>query len=324
MLFTNEMAKDIVEEMLDNANANIVIHDEETKGVRNTTLKDEVNPLFYTYQKDELARGFYGSNEEQQENYIETIAQNLQQTRVLVELTKNEPLAIQDFKGGNVTITCTFFIPTDKVAVLDTWVSKMRDKRAGYIQYSGFEYDDIKYSTIASVSELVIQDASFLSPIGMATICTLSIELGYLQYCSFYGENYIEISLDGSTYTKVPLIKFDIAMSYNTQANTTQNNPKAIGDISTSASISMNFTYYELWDNEIFEKIRSRCLSVCTTEYSNNYEADDDKNLQNIVWVKYNHDGGEYTYKMVVRSYSTSGTNADFMQASLSLGLSAL
>ncbi len=319
ILFTNDMARDLVERMFKYSDNDIILHNgDETK---TSTLLTELNPLFYTYQKDELARGFYGSNEEEQENYIETIAQSLEQTKCLVELTKNEPLAVQDFIGGNVSVVCTFFLPTNKLAVLDALVSKARSRCSGYIQNNGITVDDKNLSIIEALGSLEIQDYSFTSPLGISSICTLTIDIGYIEYCSFYGENYIELSLDNKTWYTVPLIKFDIAMSYTTQANTTQNNPKAIGDISTSASISMNLTYYEFGGNEIFEKLRLRCLAVCATEYSNNYE--DNIDLNNVVYVKYNHDGGEYTYKMVVRSYATSGTNADFMQASLSLGLSA-
>lgn len=319
ILFTNDMARDLVEELFKDSDNDILLHNDNE--IKSSTLLTELNPLFYTYQKDELARGFYGSNEEVQENYIETIAQSLEQTKCLIELTKNEPLAVQDFIGGNVSLVCTFFLPTNKLAVLDAIVSKMRANRSGYIEYGGLTIDEKAISTIYSVGALEIQDYSFTSPLGISSICTLTIDIGYMEYCSYYGDNYVELSLDNTTWYKVPLIKFDIAMSYTTQANTTQNNPKAIGDISTSASISMNLTYYEFKDNEIFEKIRLRCLAVCATEYSNNYE--DDINLNNVVYVRYNHDGGEYTYKMIVRSYATSGTNADFMQASLSLGLSA-
>ena len=319
ILFTNDMARDLVEELFKKSDNDILLHNDNE--VKSSTLLTELNPLFYTYQKDELARGFYGSNEEVQENYIETIAQSLEQTKCLVELTKNEPLAVQDFIGGNVSLVCTFFLPTNKIAVLDALVSKMRSTERGYIHYDGLKIDEKTISTINSVGALEIQDYSFTSPLGISSICTLTIDMGYMEYCSFYGDNYVELSLDNTTWYQVPLIKFDIAMSYTTQANTTQNNPKAIGDISTSASISMNLTYYEFKDNEIFEKIRLRCLAVCATEYQNNYE--DDINLNNIVYVRYNHDGGDYTYKMIVRSYATSGTNADFMQASLSLGLSA-
>lgn len=319
ILFTNDMAKDLIERMFKYSDNDIILHNgDETK---TSTLLTELNPLFYTYQKDELARGFYGSNEEEQENYIETIAQSLEQTKCLVELTKNEPLAVQDFIGGNVSVVCTFFLPTNKLAVLDALVSKARSTYSGYIQNNEITVDDKNLCIIEALGSLEIQDYSFTSPLGISSICTLTIDIGYMEYCAFYGENYIELSLDNKTWYKVPLIKFDIAMSYTTQANTTQNNPKAIGDISTSASISMNLTYYEFGGNEIFEKLRLRCLAVCATEYSNNYE--DSIDLNNVVYVKYNHDGGEYTYKMVVRSYATSGTNADFMQASLSLGLSA-
>ena len=319
ILFTNDMARVLVEELFKKSDNDILLHNDNE--VKSSTLLTELNPLFYTYQKDELARGFYGSNEEVQENYIETIAQSLEQTKCLVELTKNEPLAVQDFIGGNVSLVCTFFLPTNKIAVLDALVSKMRANRSGDIEYKSFTIDNKDISTIYSVGALEIQDYSFTSPLGISSICTLTIDMGYMEYCSFYGDNYIELSLDNTTWYQVPLIKFDIAMSYTTQANTTQNNPKAIGDISTSASISMNLTYYEFKDNEVFEKIRLRCLAVCATEYQNNYE--DDINLNNVVYVRYNHDGGDYTYKMIVRSYATSGTNADFMQASLSLGLSA-
>lgn len=319
ILFTNDMARDLVEKLFKDSDNDIILHNGDE--VKSSTLLTELNPLFYTYQKDELAKGFYGSNEEEQENYIETIAQSLEQTKCLIELTKNEPLAVQDFIGGNVSLVCTFFLPTNKIAVLDALVSKARSRCSGYIQNGEITVDDKNLSIIEALGALEIQDYSFTSPLGISSICTLTIDIGYMEYCSFYGENYIELSLDSKTWYKVPLIKFDIAMSYTTQANTTQNNPKAIGDISTSASISMNLTYYEFGGNEMFEKLRLRCLAVCATEYSNNYE--DSIDLQNVVYVRYNHDGGEYTYKMVVRSYATSGTNADFMQASLSLGLSA-
>ena len=319
ILFTNDMARDLVEKLFKDSDNNIILHNGDE--VKSSTLLTELNPLFYTYQKDELAKGFYGSNEEEQENYIETIAQSLEQTKCLIELTKNEPLAVQDFIGGNVSLVCTFFLPTNKIAVLDALVSKARSRCSGYIQNGEITVDDKNLSIIEALGTLEIQDYSFTSPLGISSICTLTIDIGYMEYCSFYGENYIELSLDNKTWYKVPLIKFDIAMSYTTQANTAQNNPKAIGDISTSASISMNLTYYEFGGNEMFEKLRLRCLAVCATEYSNNYE--DSIDLQNVVYVRYNHDGGEYTYKMVVRSYATSGTNADFMQASLSLGLSA-
>ena len=319
ILFTNDMARDLVEKLFKDSDNDIILHNGDE--VKSSTLLTELNPLFYTYQKDELAKGFYGSNEEEQENYIETIAQSLEQTKCLIELTKNEPLAVQDFIGGNVSLVCTFFLPTNKIAVLDALVSKARSRCSGYIQNGEITVDDKNLSIIEALGALEIQDYSFTSPLGISSICTLTIDIGYMEYCSFYGENYIELSLDNKTWYKVPLIKFDIAMSYTTQANTTQNNPKAIGDISTSASISMNLTYYEFGGNEMFEKLRLRCLAVCAAEYSNNYE--DSIDLQNVVYVRYNHDGGEYTYKMVVRSYATSGTNADFMQASLSLGLSA-
>lgn len=321
IIFTNDMARDLVEELFTKYDKDIVLHSEDNDEVKSTTLVKELNTLFYTYQKDELARGFYGSNEETQGNYIETIAQSLEQTKCLVELTKNEPLAVQDFIGGNVSMVCTFFLSTNKLPLLDALVGEVRSQTKGDITFNGLTIDNKMISTIYSVNNLEVQDYSFISPLGVSSICTLTIDMGYMEYCSFYGDNYIELSLNNKTWYRVPLIKFDIAMSYTTQPNTTQNNPKAIGSISTSASISMNLTYYEKWDYEIYEKIRLRCLAVCASEYSNNYE--DNINLQNIIYVKYNHDGGDYLYKMIITSYATSGTNADFMQASLSLTLSA-
>lgn len=328
MRLNNSIAKTIIESLFnsvyeDTDLSNINVYSEDINKVKVTTLKEMLPIDFYTYSKNELAKGFYGSNEEEQENYIETIANNMQETKALVELNSVEPLASPNIDGGNFRTTITFFIPTDKVAYLDLLVTRLRDKYKGVFEeyyeanatnFSNYGYP---YNLLISFDNLQIQDTSFYSPIGMANICTLNVDFGYMELCDRYEEKRIQLSTDGKTYYQCPIISFDLSTQYTTQLNTLQNNPKCVGDLVTSATIGFSMSFYAM-NITTLQTLMQRSLSICSTNKSS------DTDLSNIIYVKLWYDNSEYyTYKCNVRSCTIKYVNSDFTQVSLVLGLNA-
>lgn len=328
MRLNNSVAKTIIESLFnavyeDTDLNNINVYSEDISELKVTTLKEMLPIDFYTYSKNELARGFYGANEEEQENYIETIANNMQETKALVELNSVEPLASPNIDGGNFRTTITFFIPSDKVAYLDLLATRIRDKYKGvfetYVDYSANALlnKNYGYNLLISFDNLQIQDTSFYSPIGMANICTLNVDFGYMQSCDKYETTRIQLSTDGTNYYQCPLISFDLSTQYTTQLNTLQNNPKCVGDLVTSATIGFSMSFYAM-NYGIFQTLRTRCMGICDTSKSS------DTDLSNIIYVKiYYSDSEYYVYKCNVRSYTTKYVNSDFTQVSLVLGLNA-
>jgi hypothetical protein len=308
MIITNDSVREIIQDMFESNDKKMTIYSEETQQGQLTTLKECLNPYFYTYQKNELTKGFYGANEEEQSNYIETIARNMQTTMCLVEVGDTDILASPNIDGGTFKATLTFFIPTDKIAILDYYVNYLRDIYKGKYDTLNDEYD-----LIVKIGELVIQDYATLTNIGMANICTLDIDFGYMQMCSKYLANSVQMSLDGETFTNVPLTKCDIAVQYTNNLNTSQNNPKHVGDIITSATFGLSLSYYDFTSYSHFATIKDKALSICSTNY--------DSDLNNIIYIKL-YD--KYIYKMVIRAYSESLVNTDFTSVSLTLGISAL
>lgn len=328
MRLNNSVAKTIIEslfnEVYEDADLNnINVYSEDINKVKITTLKEMFPIDFYTYSKNELARGFYGANEEEQENYIETIANNMQETKALVELNSVEPLASPNIDGGNFRTTITFFIPSDKVAYLDLLVTRLRNKYKGvfetYYEANATKIlnDGYPYNLLISFDNLQTQDTSFYSPIGMANICTLNVDFGYMEECDKYETTRIQLSADGVNYYQCPLISFDLSTQYTTQLNTLQNNPKCVGDLVTSATIGFSMSFYAMNYGE-FQTLRKRCMGICDTSKSS------DIDLSNIIYVKiYYSDSEYYTYKCNVRSYTAKYVNSDFTQVSLVLGLNA-
>lgn len=308
MIITNDSVREMIQDMFETNDKKMLVYSEDTKQGTYTTLKESINPYFYTYQKNELTKGFYGANEEEQANYIDTISQNMQTTMCLVETSDIDMLASPNIDGGTFKATLTFFIPTDKIAILDYYVNYLRDIYKGKYETLNNDYD-----LIIKINDLVVQDYATITPIGMANICTLDIDYGYMQTCSKYLANTIQMSMDGTTWSNVPLTKCDITTQYTNNLNTTQNNPKNIGDIITSATFGLSLSYYDFTSYAHFGTIKDKALSICSIN--------NDSDLNNIVYIKL-YD--KYIYKMVVRGYTESIVNTDFTSINLTLGISAL
>lgn len=308
ILITNESVLLKTQEMFKENTKTITIQ----KGdeIKQVDLYTDLNPYFFCFQKDTTPTGFYGLSEETQSDYIEQITNQLQQTMVLVEVSNIDMISSPDIDGGNFTATLTFFIPTDKVANLDYYITYLRNVYQGKYDKWG---DDSEAILIAKIGELQVNDNPFNSPIGRTNICTLEISFGYLDNCTNYTEESekIQVSEDNVNYVVMPISQASVSVVMTTMQNTRIDNPKAIGDISTSSTIGITLSYYELSKFPLFATISDKLLGVCSLE-SSNYD------LNNYLYVKFRN----HTFKMVVKSYTANITNTDFTSVALSLSCS--
>lgn len=301
-LITNEYVATLVERIFKNCSKKATVQKGEE--IKIVNLYEDLNPYFFCFQKDTTPQGFYGLSEETQVDYIEQITNQMQQVMCLVETSNIDLISSPDIDGGNFRTTLTFFIPTDKIANLDYFVNYLRS-----VYQSKYIYWDNKL-IIAKFGELNVNEEPFNSPIGRANVCTLDIDFGYLDETTNYLEDSekIQVSEDGTNYSIMPISNAQINVNYNTQANTSITSPKGIGEITTSASLSITLTYYELKKFPTFKNISNKALGVCSLN-SSNYD------LNNYLYVKFR----DHEFKMLIKAYNAVITNADFTTVTLSL-----
>lgn len=281
----------------------------ENKGVvTSVSAYETINPYFYCFSKDQTAHGFYAMEDEEQSDYIEKVFQGMQQTMCLCEISDIEPLASKDIEGGNFKGTLTFFIANDKIVYLDSYVDYLRTLYNG--KYETLKQASKDMTLILKFGSLVVQSDPFMSNIGMANVCTLEIDFGYLDKAPNYTEEQISVSLDGTTYTEFPFNQATISVAYTTQANTQMANPKAIGEFQESVSLTMTFSFYEFTRFSYFKSLRNKCLGACSLSNSN-------YSLNNFIWVKYNG----MTFKMIVKSWANTIVNTDISNCQMGLAL---
>ena len=317
-VISNLMLVDIMKNLFQENNFSITTKTKGSNGTT-TTICDFLQTKFYCFQADSTVQGFYGASAEEQTDYIAKLSKTMHDTMALCEVSNISMLASEDIDGGNFDGTISFFIPTDKIAMLDQYISILRNKYIGTYE-TGVNANGDTTAIMMKIGELVVNDYPFQSPIGRANVCTLTINFGYMLKAINYTDEKISISLDGLTYTEVPFLKSTMSIVYNSLPNTVQNAPMHIGEIPNSASMTLVLSYYEFNKFSILSDLRKRILYLC----SNANKLSQNQNLSNIVYVKYTFEQEEYIYTMQVKDYVKNIVNTDFSNTTLTLGLNAL
>ena len=270
-----------------------------------------LNPYFYCFTKDQTSHGFYGMEEEEQENYIDSISKQMQQTMCLCELSDLDMIASKDIDGGNFKGTLTFFIAQDKIAYLDSYVNTLRTKYLGTYE-TLIDGDGNEKTLIIKFGELEVQDSPFVSQIGMSNICTLVIEFGYLDKAKNYTEEQITLTMPSGETITLPFNQAQINVTYNTTSHTISSNPKGVGEFQQSVSMTMSLSFYEFTKFSAITELRNHCLGVCSTSSSSN-----DLNFKVVV----SYSG--YQFNMIVKSWANTIVNTDISNCNIVLSLGA-
>lgn len=318
-LITNSTLVEIMDNIFKENDYQMVIQGENNKKGQVVNARDFIKPHFYCFQADQTVQGFYGMESQEQENYIKEISLTMKETMALCEVSNLEVLASEDIDGGNFDGTITFFIPTDRIATLDDFITKLRNRYTGDYE-TGVNSNGDETAIMMKIGDIVVQASPFQSPIGRANICTLTIKFGYMLKAQNYTTEKYELSTDGLIYTSVPFSNGTIGVVYTTLPNTTQNQPMCVGETPQSASMSITLTYYEFTKFAILSTLRTRVMKLCSEEN----KTQPSEILRNSVYVKYTCGNESYVYKMIVKEYMKKIVNTDFSAITISLVLDAL
>lgn len=319
-LINNSTLVDIMTNIFSDNDYTIAIKNSESAKAESISVVEYLNTTFYCFQNDQTATSFYGMAEEDQVNYINAIIKQKKKALALCEVSNISLLASEDIDGGNFEGQITFFIPTDRIQVLDTYLSTLRNKYIGTYE-SGVNASGQETAIMLKIGDLHVSDMAFQSQIGRANVCTLTIEFGYMLKALNYTSEKLSFSTDGETYEQAPFSKATIAVLGNPTSNTIQNQPMAVGDVINSISMTMTITYYEFNAFSILGTLRQRMLYLPSEENKTNL----DGNMNADLYVKYSvGEDEEYTYRMIVKDYTKNIINTDFSTTTLSLTLKAL
>jgi hypothetical protein len=320
-LITNSTLVEIMKNIFTENDFDIAIQGVNNKKAFMTKALEYLDINFYCFQADQTVRGFYGMTSDQQEQYIKEMSINMQKTMALCEVSNLEVLASEDIDGGSYDGTITFFIQTDKIALLDDYITRLRNRYTGEYE-SGINSNGDETAIMMKIGDLVVQDSPFTSPIGRANICSLTINFGYMLKALNYTSEKFLFSLTGEmdSYKTIPFSNATLGITYTTLPNTCQNQPMVVGDISNSASMSITVTYYEFSKFEILSTLRQRVMKLCSEDNKINPS----ENLRNSIYVRYQCNGDVYTYRMIVKEYIKKIINTDFSATTITLAIDAL
>lgn len=309
----------------------ILFVDEDNGEKTEKDLAEYLNIKFYSWknrlvEKDEH---FFGEPSFSPfDSWVESLNFSMRETYALVELLDEEVTSSQDIDSATKVGRITFLVQADKIANLDYYVSKIKNRYLGNPQDIQNSYGDIVKAYI-TMGILLYEEEPITIQLGECIVATCNFTISYLTDALSYNDTEVQISLDGddnydengdivgeTKYLTMPLTKMTWQNIFTTSPLSTSKRPDLTGFIATALSNIKTITFYDF--NKVlslrFNDLFWRCNCV---RYDGIPTTIGDVNIP--VYIRIKSNGHSYIYKDIIEQMEKVITNNDFNISSITL-----
>lgn len=307
----------------------IKIVDSQSTETEVESIKDYLNINFYTFKK-ELKDNEVLDDIDNQNKWLLSLNATLNTAYGLVDLDGNTPMSAYDFDGGAFSGKVSIIIQADKVSNLEFYVAYLRNKYIGKLE--DLNLNGKMYSLHIEIGDFSYDYEPFTSILGQCVIVSFDITAAYMEQAYSYQDETIEFgfsdNLEGTFY-KLAFSKANENLVFTGRGIVAQNRPDLAGNINSSITTTMDFTFWLLKDNEFVNKLQEMMYEytyykkIEDSEEINGYTSDRVVDVNIPIYVKRTYNGKTYLHKMLLNQFGKTYVNNDFTIGSIKLSLCA-
>lgn len=293
----------------------IAITDNDTGETTEVDIVDYLNIKYYVWRQRLIDQD--GAMPMDLPSWIESINYSIKDSYALVEILSETVTMSEDIDNASKSCKVTFIVQSDKLRILDHYISKIRNAYLGKPILIQNSYGDTVKAFMVFGNLVYVEEPS-MTQLGECVIASLSVNLAYMTNAKTYNDISVSLSLSGKNgyYEPLVLTKCSWANSSNTKAVPKQNRPDLTGFFVVASHHEVSFTFYDFFDgisNELDELFwSSNCIEVDGVAKPQN-------DLNKSVFLKVTTGGHTYLYEDVILSMSKDITNNDFTVCNITL-----
>lgn len=310
-VFTAYDLKEIIKSVFNGNSEEILITDEDEQQ-STVNITEYLNIEFYSW-KDRLVS--VGNSQFPYENWLESLKSSLNKSYGLIELIDMEITASQDIDSATMYGKCSFLIQSNKVSILDYYLTKIRNSLLGVPQDIQNSFGDTIKAYIL-IGALLYDNEPSTTQLGETMEVSFNFSISYLTDALNYNDTPMYLSFNGMDYMQIPYTKATWQNIFSGQAYTNQVTPNRTGVVNTNLTTSKTFSFYD-FNKELTLTINDLFWSVGAYSIDGTVNTSTEVNIP--VWVKVVSNNHTYIYKDTITSMQKDFSNSDFTTSSISL-----
>lgn len=291
----------------------ILLKDEYGKTIGEQDLAQYLNLHFYTWRNRVVDAG--KGELLPFDAWIDSLNASMNDAYVLIERTNDQAVSSQDIDGGQITGRATVLIQANKVANLDYYAGKIRNKYLGAPQDIVNSYGDTLKAYL-NMGIILYDEEPMETQIGECVIVSFNFTINYLADAVSYSDEDISFSVGidpdelaenplGLKYEKLSLTKATLAAIMTYSGVPYAARPDMTGVINTAQGNTWSLSYFD-FKTKLNEELDRLFWEAGMLKYSvdggANWEGKvlDDETNNDAIFVKVKKtysDGGEVIYK---------------------------
>ena len=313
---------------------NINLYDEQGIFLGEKDLAEHLNIHFYAW-KNRLETP--KPTDDGFDEWVSSLNISMNTALACVEVNNNSAVASQDIDAAKITGSITFCMQTNKVALLDTYATKLRNKYLGAPQELTNSFGDT-IKTLIGLGIVLYSEEPAMTQLGSTVVVTSNFSVEFLSDAEYYTDVDISFSIgidpdeleenpNGLKYEKLPLTKASFHSVCNYSACVHANRPDLSGAVNEDIVNSLTLQYFD-FKQPLVEELNNIFWSRGAVKVSNDkgetWEDNilEDFNIPIFIKIKRKHLNGNITifkYAYVITEMNKDVTNGEFNVNTLSL-----
>jgi hypothetical protein len=307
----------------------IVLKNLDTGETISEDLAKYLNIKFYSW-KQRLVEKQNGldSDLSMYDSWIKSLEYSMNESYALVELINDEVTPSQDIDNAIKEGKISFIIQTNKIANLDYYINKLRNKYMGVPVTMQNAFGD-KIKAYLLIGTLNYDEEPTTLQFGECLLASCGFRIAYMADADTYSDNEVFFSFDGddeynedgsiigeTKFLSVPLTKITWQTVFTGDSVPRQSRPDIVGFVASSASNTKTFSFYD-FNKTLIKKIND--IFWGKTAYRINGKLTTRQEINIPVFVKVVCGENSYIFEDVVTEIEKVITNSDFNITSISL-----
>ena len=317
-LFASKLSKGEIP-YVNNNSEEVIFVDEGTGIQKGQDLAQYLNVKFYAWKERlvEKENTLYEDEEDLQtiDAWLQSLNFSQNESYALVEILDEDATPSEDLDNATITGRVSFIVQANKIANLDYYVNKIRNKYLGKPEIFTNSFGD-RLTCFLLIGKLMYDQEPVMTQLGETLMVSFNYRFTYLTEASTYLDTKFEFSLDNENYFSFPVTKSTWQLIGTNTPLPTQNKPNITGIIGSSLAMISTFTFFD-YKNEFLNKLRDLFWSV--SAYKKNGEDVKIEDVNIPVYVKVIDGENTYIFKDVIDNVTKTITNGDFNISTMTL-----
>lgn len=241
-------------------------------------------------------------------------------TYAVVELTDSEVLPSPDIDSALLSGQITFLVPTNKVANLDYYVTKIRNAYAG-TPFTITNRLAAKMKAFLNIGIALYNENPDMEQFGECAVVRVNFTLQYLNNALSYSDIEFEVSLDDTNYYSLAYTQLAWANTVATSAVPRINRPDITGFLAKAITQIKTLSFFD-FDKTFTKELNKKFFLLGAVKTGTTIDALSKTTLQNVripIYLRVKYDGVYYCYNDVITDISKSVQNGGFATTTITL-----